>query len=415
MRRNLVRNLRQRQYGQTMLLFVLFMVVLFLFAGLGIDLGFAYVTRARLSKAVDSACLAAVRNIGAGTVSASAVATNAFFANYGVSGRDVAPPVPQITFTTDIANNNISVEVKASVTINTFFIRALPSLVPGAPSWKTLTVGSDAMAQRQAVVLTLVLDRSGSMQSNGGQQALPPAVTDFMNQFDDQLDRAAMVSFASAASTDVAMEQPFKDDITNAANALVFGGSTCSERGLTNAVVQQGTVVLSDNLIKAIVFFTDGMANTFYYPSFSCGPRNVGIGAGDANPFVYDPATGNGASCSLPSTIPSIDGVDTVNLSGVDCVSMHLEAERRAGVIASQARSLSNIVYCVGLGDPNKVSECGFTTLNPTFLKELANTTDSDTFNSNQPVGDFLIATNAAQLGQVFEQIASKILYRLSK
>src|ERR1039458_5410684 len=114
MRQNSVRHLQQRQHGQTMLLFVLFMVVLFVFAGLGIDLGFAYITRARLSKAVDSACLAAVRNIGAGTVTAGAIATNAFFANYGVSGRDVAPPVPNITFTTDLADNNIRSEEHTS-------------------------------------------------------------------------------------------------------------------------------------------------------------------------------------------------------------------------------------------------------------------------------------------------------------
>ena len=42
--------------SQTLILFVLFMFMLILFVGLGIDLGFAYITRARLSKAVDAAC-----------------------------------------------------------------------------------------------------------------------------------------------------------------------------------------------------------------------------------------------------------------------------------------------------------------------------------------------------------------------
>ena len=189
MRQNLVRDIRQRRQGQTLLLFVLFMVVLFIFTGLGIDLGFAYITRARLSKAVDSACLAAVRNIGAGTVTAGAIATNAFFANYGVSGRDVAPPVPVITYTTDIANNNISVEVNASVHINTFFIRAMPAILPNGPDWKTLKVGSDAMATRKELIMTLVLDVSGSMDparapsslggdgsGSGGGLFLPTAV-----------------------------------------------------------------------------------------------------------------------------------------------------------------------------------------------------------------------------------------------
>jgi len=189
------------------------------------------------------------------------------------------------------------------------------------------------------VVMTLVLDRSTSMRTNGGDTALVPAVTDFLSFFDDTQDHVAMVSFSSAASTDVVMEQPFKDDITNAANALVFGGSTCSERGLTNALAQNNTIASGPNVVKVMVFFTDGIANTFYYPSFLCGPRNVGVGARDMNPFIYDPVTGYNTSCSLPSTIPSIDGVDTVNLSGVDCVSIHLEAQRRAEAIASLARS----------------------------------------------------------------------------
>jgi Flp pilus assembly protein TadG len=51
----------QREGGQTLLMFVLFMVVLFAFVGLAVDLGFAYLTRAQLSKGVDAAALAGMR------------------------------------------------------------------------------------------------------------------------------------------------------------------------------------------------------------------------------------------------------------------------------------------------------------------------------------------------------------------
>src|ERR1700690_1654005 len=90
--------------GQTLLMFLLFMIVLIVFIGLGVDLGFAYITRARLSKAVDSACLTGMRNLYQGQTQAGLVASNAFLANYGSSGRDVAPPALNISF--DTVNGN---------------------------------------------------------------------------------------------------------------------------------------------------------------------------------------------------------------------------------------------------------------------------------------------------------------------
>src|ERR1700722_5688364 len=91
MRRKFVPLIRD-EGGQTLLMFVLFVIVLFVFVGLGVDLGFAYITRARLSKAVDSACLSGMRNLYQGQGLAGQIASNAFLINYGASGRDVAPP-----------------------------------------------------------------------------------------------------------------------------------------------------------------------------------------------------------------------------------------------------------------------------------------------------------------------------------
>jgi hypothetical protein len=96
---------------------------------------------------------------------------------------------------------------------------------------------------------------------------------------------------------------------------------------------------------------------------------------------------------------------------------MHVEAEVRAERIAWLARNQGIIVYAIGLGDPSESGECGgvFPVLNPDFLKNLANTPDSDTFNSNQPVGDYAIAETAGELDDVFQQIADKILTRLTQ
>lgn len=401
------------EQGQTLLMFVLFMIVLFVFIGLGVDLGFAYMTRARLSKAVDSACLTGMRNLSQGQTAARAAALAAFSANYGTSGRDVAPPVVNVTFGT--VNQNIVIDVGATVSINTYFIRVLPS-------WKTLAVGSSAEATRADVIMTMVLDRSGSMGGNGGSTALPPAVASFIENFDDVNDIAAMISFAGAASVDVPMQRPFKTQIENAANALVFNFNTCSDEGLTNALPQQNSVAIASGqqVIKVIVFFTDGMANTFNY-NLNCGSRNMSY---DGN--LFDPNTGASSStgCTVPNPITSIDGTTPVNTardgSQGSCDSMHIEAQKRAELWARQARSQTNFIYCVGMGNPggNNLGECNdgvFPILNPAFLKDVANTPDSSTYDPHQPEGDYAIAADSTQLQAAFNTIARKILLRLSK
>jgi Flp pilus assembly protein TadG len=403
--------------GQTLIMFVLFMFVLILFVGLGVDLGFAYITRARLSKAVDSACLMGLRNISRGNGVARNIAESAFNANYRKSGQEDASVTPNVVIGS--VNNNITIDVTATTHINTFFIRVMPALFPGGDSWQTLPVASTAQAVRPNLIMSLVLDRSGSMAVNNGASALPGAVAGFIDRFDDDHDRVSMSSFSSGSTIDVTMRQPFRQDIKNAANALVANGWTASERGLTNGLAQQqGVVAMSgEKVVRVLVFFTDGMANT-WYNSFNCGARDVSPD-GD----LWDPVTGNHASsgCTVPGNLPSINpttGQITANaVDSNDCEDMHIEAQNRAERIAWLARNQGITVYSIGMGSPGASGECGgaFPVLNPDFLKNVANTPDSDTFNSLQPQGDYAIAADASQLVGVFQQIADKILARLTK
>ena len=83
--------------------------------------------------------------------------------------------------------------VSATVTINTYFIRVLSSI--GLGNWKTLTVGESAQATRANLVMSIVLDVSGSMNGDGGIAGLKIAVPDFINQFENNYDQVAMVTF----------------------------------------------------------------------------------------------------------------------------------------------------------------------------------------------------------------------------
>ena len=175
---------RKAQRAQIFVLFALSLPVLLGFMGLGIDLGFAFVERTNLSKAVEAAALAAMRNINQGPARATAIARSAFNTNYGLGiGRDISPPVLNVVIGTD-ATNNSTVNVNATATINTFFLRILSG-------FKTLKISSNAQATRPKLIMSLVLDRSGSMTLNGGAQALPSAVDNFLTYFDNANDQVA--------------------------------------------------------------------------------------------------------------------------------------------------------------------------------------------------------------------------------
>ena len=80
-------------------MFAVFLLVMILFVGMAIDLGYAYVTKANLSKAVDAAALRGMLSISKGTAQAANVAQSVFQANYRSSGRDSGGrPFRAVTF-----------------------------------------------------------------------------------------------------------------------------------------------------------------------------------------------------------------------------------------------------------------------------------------------------------------------------
>jgi Flp pilus assembly protein TadG len=206
---------RENERGQIVVLLAVSLTLMLLFMALAIDVGFAYVTKAKLSKAVDAACLTAMRNLAQGQTTAKNLAINSFNGNYHQSGLDSNPPSVTVSFSTDGSGNTL-VNVSATATIRTFFMRILPNR-------ETFSVSDSAQATRGKLVMTLVLDRSGSETSDGGSTAIPPAVTSFVNDFSNSTDEVAMVSFASNTTVDVAINYNFITPITNKVHAISWG------------------------------------------------------------------------------------------------------------------------------------------------------------------------------------------------
>jgi Flp pilus assembly protein TadG len=91
-----------------------------------------------------------MKNLASGHTTATNLATNIFDANYGNGA-----PTPTVTFPTDIYGDQ-QVQVSATVNVNTLFMRYLSN-------WRTVPVSDTAVATRGKLVMSIVLDRSGSM------------------------------------------------------------------------------------------------------------------------------------------------------------------------------------------------------------------------------------------------------------
>jgi Flp pilus assembly protein TadG len=413
---------RHRDRGQIIVLLAIFLVVLLMFLALSIDVGFAYVTRAKLSRAVDAACLTAMKNLSQGQALARTLAQNTFNANYPTSGLDATPPALTINFTTD-AYGQTQVTASASASIRTFFMRLVPK-------YTTLTVSNSAEATRGKLVMTLVLDRSGSMKNNGGSTALPPAVATFVNYFDNANDEVAMVSYASHATVDVAINYNFKTPITNAANAMSFSGGTFGPGGLTLAKIQNDSVTVQpgQNVVKVVVYFTDGYVNEIQ-DTFNCpAAKLINYGGYDTGSSVdfFDPTNGTDWGGVNSNGYPPYDskpdyctGV-TKFTSAIDGTKKSFsrsyvtaDATYRALQTATAMRTENPgmYVYAIGLGS----------SVDQVFLKQIANDPGSPTYDPTQPVGMAVFATNCpstqctTQLQQVFQTIAARILLRLAR
>jgi len=446
-------NFAMREEGQMLVMLAFVLPLLVLFSGLAIDGGILYITKARLSKSVDAACLDTMLNLGLGQSAASAIGTNIFNANFGND-----PPVPTITYPLD-KNGNQMVQVNATANVQTLFMKYIPTL-------STVPVSAMAQATRGKLVMSLILDRSGSMKLDQGNVALQSAVPTFVGHFSDTLDEVAMVSFASYSSVDVPMGYNFTTPITNAVKAMNFSGATFGTGAGTKPILdnshgapfslgklQNDSVLIppGQNVAKVIVYFTDGLMNTVQ-DQFACWQSGVkhtpiinfgGCDAGTCSPddtvAILDYTNGNqwgwftysGGSSGFPFdsnptdickdnngnnviTFPSQTGAGVQKTMTRQNVTA--EAQYRAIQTAIALRSetpIPTVIFTIGLGN-------GVDGNTQAFLAQLANDPNYPTYISSQPAGAFFYVPNCPSstctndLQQVFNEIAAKVLLRLT-
>jgi len=244
----------------------------------------------------------------------------------------------------------------------------------------------------------------------------------------------------------------FQTPVTNIANGIVgrFGGGTFSDGALKLAITEENlSMGLTPNIIKAVVFFTDGQANTVQR-TVTCqggangvqsGTWNMGgtdapstsvyflstsnanyakpicpPGSGNHNAIAYpiniNPDQ-NGEYCASQSDGKSVcNGTFTSSITGkqlaITTDDVRPDALNDAILDSNTLRANNVIVYAIGLGADPQAS----------FLCQVANDPcptygGNPSYNPNLPTGQYVPVADSTQLDSAFQEIANNIHLRL--
>ncbi len=260
-RLNRFRSREAREKGFALVLTTIALTITIPVVGLGIDASLMYGIKARITSAADAAAISSARNLSVGqTIAAQeanalSTATRFFNANFPPgafltnTSRTITPTVAETAYRTR------TVTVDVTVTAPTIFMRYIN---PNAVAVKAL-----GKASRRDVNVVMVVDRSGSMESNGGCVAMKAAVVNFASRFANYRDRVGMVSYATNYQTDFALQNPpgdFQNTTTGIpakAAAIDCVGATAAGSGYWQGY-EQLKVINEPGALNVILLMTDG-------------------------------------------------------------------------------------------------------------------------------------------------------------
>ena len=453
---------RSRQTGSVVVMMALAMAVLVAAVGLVVDTGVTYMVRDKLNAATDAASLAAARAVSQGKdeatqrSNAQAAAIRFFNANYPTNymGSNATLNAPNVVFN----NGMVTITVSAQASMPVSFLR----LIGASP----LTPAVASQAVRKDLDMAVVLDTSGSLY-NQGNNVIASAKT-FLNQFNADQDRVALIHFAYGAVVDDPI-RPVTRGFDRASmikhiNDFDFNGSTASPEGMYWARQQLNNVPTSNNNrsnLRVIVFFSDGAPNSFAsYLTWKtstectkagvittddgssgtpggmyrtdteasvlteqyCNP-NYAYGRDRYNRYNYDlddratalPAWYNGHGIN-DKEYPVITSTPRNVTSAITFANINRASRNIVEAMARKSQDEGIYVFTLGLGSALKSGTGVDGEKGEDTLKCMANSTDAPSrcFNATKPIGLYCYAATTSDLTPCFSKLASAIM-RISK
>jgi Flp pilus assembly protein TadG len=441
-----------RQRGAIAIMTAVSMVILLALVGLVVDGGLAYMVKARLNAAVDSAALAAARAVPVGNnqaeqrANAQAAAADFFAANIPAGYLLSSPTLQSTTVTFDAGTVTIDVRAEAPMPVSFMQVLGFSQLNPVAY----------AQTIRKDLEMVLVVDTSGSLSSS--RVAVKASAKSFLNKFNVLQDRVGLVHFAYGAEVDNAINTSARGFnraamIGNIDN-YQFAGITASVEGMWQARNQLNQIPLANrSSLRVIVFFSDGVPNALgSAPAFNDG-STCPAGVFDANgtgllsltdstgsyvkasgcrvsrtvgrtttPFYYVPelpdwynAHDNKREFPIVTDTPR---QVTADLTSSAAIARNLDRASRnlPEMIAAKARDEGVFVFTLGMGSDLKARSGVDKEVGEDVLKCMANVADGPArcYDAKKPVGMYCYAATEADLTPCFSRLASAIL-RISK
>lgn len=422
------------------------LLVLLAVVGLVIDGGLAYLVKARLNAAVDSAALAGARAVTTGNTrdeqiaSAQAAARDFFAANIPNKYMLSEPKLLSTSVQFDQGKATIDVTAEAPMPVSVMQVMGFSSLKPVAY----------AQTIRRDLDMAFVVDTSYSLYSS--RTAVKTAAKSFLNKFNVTQDRVSLIHFAYGAEVDNPINTSARGFDRTAMvkniDSYVFDGSTASVEGMWNARDQLNRIPTNNrSSLRVIVFFSDGAptaaASTLTFNTASdCTVPGVydygGYGLyrlDDSGSTEIDARRCNVAPNrrlnvrQLPEYYNAHDNKKefkivtrtprevTADLTASNFTQNVGRAARNLPeAIADKARDENIFVFTLGMGAALKTKESFDSDSGEQVLKCMANVADAPArcYKPEKPVGMYCYAATEADLTPCFSRLASAIL-RISK
>jgi Flp pilus assembly protein TadG len=446
--------LLHRQRGAVAIMTALAMLVLLAVVGLVIDGGLAYLVKARLNAAVDSAALAGARAVTTGatqaeqTASAQGAAADFFDANIPSNYLLSSPKLLATKVSFNLGQATIDVTAEAPMPVSVMQVLGFSSLKPVAY----------AQTIRRDIDMAFVVDTSLSLKDSAA--SVRSSAKSFLNKFNMTQDRVGLIHFASGVEDDFAINTTARGfnrpAMLKKIDSYVFDGGTASVEGMLNARDQLNSIpVNSRSTLRVIVFFSDGDPTGFgtyltfnhtncQYKSGSIDKGLSGLGRLDTSPMNYFddncravrnntlmtrslPAWYNGRNDwwnqndTTKREFPIVTSAPrpvTSDISTVAAFQRNVERASRnlAEAAAAKARDDGVFVFTLGMGAALKSPGNYDSDTGEMILRCMANVPDAPSrcYNAAKPEGMYCYAATEADLTPCFSRLASAIL-RITK
>jgi hypothetical protein len=411
--------------AQVLPIFALLAFAIVALLGLAADVGRIYVARAELGRSVDAAALAGAKQLP--DIDLADAQARAFISENepgAIVSVEVYPDVP-----------SQQVEVRATKTVNTVFMRAL--------GIDTVNVRNQATAGFGLVPVDAVMaiDATGSMgtspcngsQSNSGcpiHEAKQAAIaftntllpgqntvvgnTAFRGCFNPPRNQSVCVPASTSGA--LTSDAPTLTAKINAMSALGGSGTNvCGGLDKAAEVLYGPGSHAATNTIRVIVILTDG-DNTYNATSYQASPASPVVACRPTtSPSTSDPYVGSNCSASGQGSPSSSNpgSISTTKERQLDVATVARANELKAqgvqiyvvgfGICGSNDNQTASASYCSAIGGNSP----------DTFMDQrVAKCIASSTPGTND---HFFRANTATDLPAIFQQIAQQIAFRLIK